>query len=311
MSSDKGTMIKLLEYVEPQIESEIDELNLCYLAESLGRIKLVAGTRDASNRAPESDVSKVNQTLSSSDDDVSIGNENTTALANSTSSRQSMRESTGELYDLLQITERMLSKVATKATTQVGSYKTDSLRRFLMVYALLPFQADNLVRAIDEEIGRRQSQLSFVESTESVEKLLAQAANSALSINSTVFGKPGDSPLAALMAGLRMLFSTSTSPREETQLSDEVSNLLSEAIESISALQNRVEQISSASNLRPETKLQNIAVGTSFELGRCRELIDHYRLIEFSTRRRQSRFDQKGRQRIAKRVLGRVLPTDM
>ena len=71
---------------------------------------------------------------------------------------------------------------------------------------------------------------------------------------------------------------------------------------------DRAEELRSASGVSLDSLVQNLKQGSAFELGRCNELIENYRRVEFSTGKQRSRYDRERTKDIAKRVLSRLLP---
>ena len=130
-----------------------------------------------------------------------------------------------------------------------------------------------------------------------------------MAANTTIHGRNGDdsNPVAALKKGIKSLFSPST--EQEKEISEEMQRFTSEIgslLNRVAALDKCMEQIGIASNVHTDTALQRIMEGANFELGRCHDLIDNYRRIEFSTGRRRSRYDYN--KDIGKRLLSRLIP---
>lgn len=311
MRSDQSTLVKVLRLIEPQVQSMRQESDLCELAESLAVIR----------HTITSDRSQHNATLQ--DEIVSSDSNSTKVKANDTAAREEDRNTTEphcgttgfSNFDILNETSsRMLSTVGRLAGGRVSNLQAASLCRLLVVYSLLPFQADDLINACDNEVAKRQKLLESAASTSSVEDLLRRAARTAVAANRTVFGKSEDSssPMETLKKGLKSLFS---SHNEEDEISeemhkftDQVGRLLNQVTASVTRVDQCMEQIGTASNVHTDTALQRIMEGANFELGRCRELIDNYRRIEFSTGRRRSRYDYERRRDIGKRLLSRLVP---
>jgi hypothetical protein len=181
---------------------------------------------------------------------------------------------------------------------------------------LLPFQADKLIDACEKEVAKRQALLESAANTASVEDLLKQAAETSAEATRTVFGKSEEniSPIEALKRGLKSLFSKEEEEEEggiseEMQkFTNEVGGLLNRVTAAVTQVDQCMEQIGIASNVYTDTALQRIMEGANFELGRCCELIENYRRIEFSTGKRRSRYDYRQRRDLGKRLLSRLLP---
>jgi len=304
MRCDRALLIKVLALIEPTISSISKESDLCDLAESLVTIR-----NYLSNEVQHSS----NMTHTRNSDTVAfrlMQEQNTTIVANTTGTNETIQDgnTTEQInnstlpdpvvseYDTLRdACARMLSILGAYATERVSTLKVDSLCRLLAVYSLSPFQADTFV-----------------------EDLLQQAAKNAIEANSTVFGKNDDDSrmsLAALKKGLKSIFSPSTADNnnDNDKIAEEMKKFTEEVgilVDRVTAAVTRVEecmgQIGSASNVHTDTLLQGIQGGANFELGRCRELIDNYRRINFSTGRRLSRYDFD--RDLGKRLLSRLIP---
>lgn len=327
MRCDRALLIKVLALIEPTISSISKESDLCDLAESLVTIR-----NYLSNEVQHSS----NMTHTRNSDTVAfrlMQEQNTTIVANTTGTNETIQDgnTTEQInnstlpdpvvseYDTLRdACARMLSILGAYATERVSTLKVDSLCRLLAVYSLSPFQADTFVDACDSEVSHRQKLLESAASVASVEDLLQQAAKNAIEANSTVFGKNDDDSrmsLAALKKGLKSIFSPSTADNnnDNDKIAEEMKKFTEEVgilVDRVTAAVTRVEecmgQIGSASNVHTDTLLQGIQGGANFELGRCRELIDNYRRINFSTGRRLSRYDFD--RDLGKRLLSRLIP---
>jgi hypothetical protein len=314
MQTDKALIIKILELLKAKITTIHRESDLCDLAESVAAIRQSLGNEDLIAKhvnTTSTETKDLNQTSTDLNvTEVSFTNANasdTEGTSNSTAITD---------YDRLKKNcEVMLTTLAKHGVERVGDLRADSLRRLLTVYSLLPFQADELVDVFESEVSQRQLLLEAASSTTSIEELLDTAAKNALSANTTVFGKEedGSSAMAALRNGLKSIFAPAEIEDEEQsqemkEFTEEIGALLNKVTASVTKVDECMEQIGSASNIHTDTALQGIVDGTNFELGRCRELIDNYRRVEFSTGRRRSRYDYESSRDIGKRLLSRLIP---
>ncbi|CAB9503823.1 expressed unknown protein [Seminavis robusta] len=330
MRSDKLSLLKVLKLIEPQLPSIRNERDLCEVAESLAAIRRVLAMEDP----PLSHEDEALNVTKNVEDDETVDlnatvteNVNVTDDCNETDhSKNATMTVTPSDSELLQETSsRMLSTVARYAAERVTNLRAGSLCRLLVVYSLLPFQADDFINACELEVARRQALLEEASSASSVEDLLRQAAQLAVAANATLLGlktygeddADGSSPVAALKKGIMSLFSSSSSSPDEDEDSKQemasneaivqrFTNEVGSLFQRVTAVDTCMEQIGIASNVHTDTALQKIMEGANFELGRCHELIDNYRRIEFSTGRRKSRYDYD--RDIGKRLLSRLIP---
>ena len=317
MHCDKQTITKVLELVEPMIASMNDESDLCELAESVAVITQSLTSEKLRTQLPLSNTTVSNTTIVNST--VIDANATATPVESGNATGSNATTTTSEFIALETISSRMLSSLASHSAERVSNLKADSIRRLLGVFSLLPFQADDLINACEEEIANREALLQSAAATASVEDLLRQAAKNALAANTTVFGKDEDSSstLKALKRGLKSIFSSAPEPAENEddeaaqemkRFTEEVGGLLNKVTASVTKVDACMEQIGTASNVHTDTALQRIVEGANFELGCCRELIDNYRRIEFSTGRRKSRYNYERSRHIGKRLLSRLVP---
>jgi len=215
--------------------------------------------------------------------------------------------------ELVQLADEALALAATHAAETVGSLTSLELRRLLTVYSTLPFKADELVNAIEEEGMMREASLTSPGSSELGQELLRSAASEARVVLSALGGDAGGgSALSAIKNGFRSMFGQSdakeSSSRETAEVEDEETpdESLHLAIERV--LQSVIESanyLDVTGNARLETS-QRLKDGSLFELGRCRELIAHYRRRDFDSGTSNSRFDQERRRDMVKFVLSRL-----
>ena len=320
MRSDKSTVAKVLELVEPKIASMRDESDLCELAESLAVIRQSLSSESLRVQKELLNTTQVTNTTNANSTTIDANATASTIEIGNCTEQNDNATTTVSDYDILQeVSSRMMSSLAANAAERVSNLKADSLCRLLGVFSLLPFQADGLINACEEEVSKRESLLKSAASTASVEDLLRQAAKNAIAANTTVFGKDEDSgsTLQALKRGLKSIFSPppestnnedDEASEEMRKFTEEIGGLLNRVTASVTQVDTCMEQIGTASNVHTDTALQHIMEGANFELGRCRELIDNYRRIEFSTGRRKSRYDYERSRHIGKRLLSRLIP---
>jgi hypothetical protein len=229
--------------------------------------------------------------------------------------------------ELAELSESMLSAVAVQTIEHVGSLSAVELRRLLTVYSLSPFKSDDLVNSIETEVIRREEELDSLESRERGRDLLRSAASSARTVISafTEESTNGDSALSAIKNGLWSLFRQSNAKenasndkddasddipddREEEGVQEKLHIQIERALHSIVEAVDYLEQSGDVSSISEDQVVQRLEGGVLFELGRCRQLVEHYRRIDFDSGSSTSRFDQERRRVMVKRVLSRLHP---
>eukprot|EP00980_Cylindrotheca_fusiformis_P007972 scaffold1697_cov120-Cylindrotheca_fusiformis.AAC.54 len=314
LSSDKPFLLLVLEQIQEKAKNLKSGSQLCSLAESLGALKegLKPGkTSDNSKTLRPETVENSNL-----DSETTDGTDSELTNPKKTSGGDS-----GLTMDECVIEKRLLDScvcaleiVGKRARDTLGSLKADEIRRLLVVYSLLPCRNDELIDDIAEEVKKRQLHLQQSPKG-SIETILSSAKSSALSVNTTVFGDANsESRFDSIKNGILAFFSTSEgdeSPgetRDPDKLTEELTSSIQQSTATTSTAANSVKNLHVASGISMDSVFQNIQKGTAFELGRCVELIENYRRIEFSTGTLRSRYDKERRKEIAKRVLGRLLP---
>jgi hypothetical protein len=232
--------------------------------------------------------------------------------------------------ELAELTESMLSAVAVQTIEHVGSLSAVELRRLLTVYSLSPFKSDDLVNSIETEVMRRAELLDSRESRERGRDLLRSAASSSRTVISAFTEESADdgSTLSAIKNGLWSMFRQSNdkenASNDKEDASDDIPDdgeeesaqkklhlEIERALHSIVEAADYLEQSDAgdASSISGDQVVQRLEDGVLFELGRCRQLVDHYRRIDFDDLGSStSRFDQERRRLMVKRVLSRLHP---
>ena len=224
--------------------------------------------------------------------------------------------------DINEACGRVLALLAARSADMVTDLRTDSLRKILTVFSLLPFQHDGLVDAIESEVETRRALLESSDES-SVESLLEQASSSAKAVERILLGAADDSQttrLAALRHGLKALFTHSVDDEGEddehrqaletieSSVGDELGHQIKLMLQSVADASTEVEKLKKSCHISIDSSIKTTEYNVIFELGRCSELIEHYRRVDFKSGARQSRFDHERRRGMAKRVLSRHLP---
>ena len=298
----KRPVVEVLSFLENRIAVMRDESVICELIESLGSLRMaMESNNDAVEGLSPVDADS-NTTSTSSEDDPLPKNE---AIISDS--------------DVSTRCDELLSLLSSRVTEMIKDMRAQSLRTILMLFSELPLQADKCVEAIEEEVERRRSLLEIA-THRNADELLRQAASGALDTKRTLFGddhsKDSKSPLAGLRDGVRSIFGRKD---DNKNLDDEVAEASGTegdefALKVKETLQLIIDTASAVENTRESCRLpleQSIVTAQQealFELGRCIELIEQYRRIDFTSGYRRSRFDQERRRDMVKRVLSRKLP---
>jgi hypothetical protein len=288
MDTDKPFLLDVLRCVSTIIPFLEDGSQLCDIVDTLGALKTSL--------------------------DTGVGNENVTSVE----------------LELAELSESMLSAVAVQTTEHVGSLSAVELRRILTVYSLSPFKSDDLVNSIEAEAIKRGDLLDSRESRERGRDLLRSAASSSRIVISafTEESVDGVSALNAIKNGLRSIFRQSKAkedkssndnnedtsddniPDDEEEEEESVQERLHIEIErALHSIVEAADYLEQAGDASRDQVVQRLEDGVLFELGRCRQLVDHYRRIDFKDLGSStSRFDQERRRVMVKRVLSRLHP---
>jgi hypothetical protein len=318
MSSDKSFLLLVLQKVEMETKNMRSSIDLCSLAESIAVLKeaLKPGTTgDESGNI----VKKVSISENAVHEQIELTGDESSGQVKENEESLTLEENMPPLDDatideeMRQLCDIILTFIGSQARDMAGKLSSVEIRRFLVVYSLLPFQDDELVNDFAQEIENRLLHLQRSPNS-SFESLLINARSKTLSVNTTLFGDSSSgSRFDLIKNGIKNLFSSSDDvdtleKKEENLITEELESLIQESASTTSMAAKSIENLHIASGISLDSIFQDLKRGTAFELGRCNELIENYRRIEFSTGKFRSRYDKERRQDIAKRVLSRLLP---
>lgn len=205
---------------------------------------------------------------------------------------------------IAQHTASLLHQIADAAVEKIAALESNELRSILHHFVALPFPVDDLVGAAEEEIKRRQASLDghkFARArlTESLNRIPPGMLKK-------LVGSDKHHPSKAVKKMLRNLANEKKEKREEED--DETSDARDGSIEKPTSLEDIIEILVAAAEMRdneidfPTEKTDRV------EYGRIHELIGQYRRIDFESGARVSRFNQEGQRLMAKRMMSRLLP---
>ena len=306
LSSVPGTMLSLLRALESKSDAELATVDLCELTECLARIKTTSGETEVITAPPAENPGPISNTTKAPTD------------KNSTRTTKQVDEDTVIADTGLDFSNaistsvvHLLQVVARTATEELKSMAAGQMRRLLANYAGLPFQADDFINAIDNEINDRLKATKYVTNLpESASRAATAARGSwdALAEKSD----DGSSHLAALRNGLRSMFSKSPGEGEEKDPEgdfsklEEVADLLTETATTAHIVTDHFARVLKLTNKDPGLLLSAEQRGSVFELSRCQELIASYRRVNFGSGERQSRQDDLERKGIGDQVISRI-----
>lgn len=304
-------LLLVLKEVQTKVTNLKSVAELCSLAETLALLKDALQPNDlASDTGAETSIDKKakdetdgKQSLSETTQELSSQDEESVIPVDHSAIDEEMKYACNEL----------LVSVADQAKEMTAKLTAQDIRRLLAVYSLLPFQADDLINHLEEEVSKR---LSYLEGSASgsLENWLKRAKYKSDSVNSILFEDTESSRFDHIKNGIMSLFRASDVNESadekggENGLPEELATMIQESIALTSKAANRAEVMRNALRVSLDSILNGLNEGSSFELGRCQELIENYRRVEFSTGTLRSRYDKERRKDIAKRVLSRLLP---
>lgn len=307
---DKRPVLEFLEVVKDKIAIIQDETVICDMMNSLG---FLMRTMEVAKETAEE--------LSSPADSV----DPKTTMTTLTDSNPPRSETAVPDADVVDLCAELLTRLAARAASNISRFKTKSLRAIMMLVSLLPLQSDECVDAIHCEVVKR---IRLLEDSQhnNIDELLRNIALEASKTRRILFGddQPRDSKsiFAGLQNGLKALFGCSATPDISDDESENVEAIVASNeinIDDLKAsLKHSLQSIEdSALAIRNATEASQTSLGrliaspqqeSLFELGRCIELIEQYRRIDFSSGSRRSRLDEERRRDMAKRLLSRKLP---
>ena len=307
--ADKRPVLEFLNVLADLIAVVQDEEVVCDMMKSLGFLIMTMQAAKDSARG------------SSSADSV----EQTTTTTTVTDTNLQCSETTMPDADVVDLCTKLVTRLAARAADKISSFKSKNLRAILMLVSLLPLQADECVDAIHGEVAKR---IKLLEDSrhQNIDELLRSIALEASKTKRILFGddqpRESKSLFAGLQNGIKAIFGCSTTPdisagengsdvaihgSSEINI-DELKASLKHSLQSIEDSAVAIRNATEASQTSLGRLTASYQQESLFELGRCIELIEQYRRIDFASGARRSRLDEERRRDMAKRVLSRKLP---
>jgi hypothetical protein len=282
------------------------------LAETIAKLRRSIGSKKSLDNggAPSADVSETDRKENETDPILGEPVHEHTETDEKEDDKQE-QNSTTVTAAILDSTDRLLACVAEKAIEKVRDLSGAEMRKLLFVYLLVPFQADDLVDAMEEETNQRTAALSFAGDKERIQGLIRDAADSALQAYNSLSARPSTVG-STIKNGIKAIFGVHDVDEEISEGDAARLSQVAESVYRTSALSRdiseRMERVERATGLDIETLMRGVEQGAAVELGRCRELIASYRRIDFATGSQGGRCDSERRKDIGKRLLSRLFP---
>jgi hypothetical protein len=211
------------------------------------------------------------------------------------------------------VIDGVLDSIATIAKDMSSQLTATEVRRILEVFSLLPFQADEMVDVLAEEVSARLSALENLAENRTLFSLLVEAKQKASVVKSTLYEEADKSFFTSIKNGFMSLFGSNNDeqteeeePDESRGMTEKIASMIQDSIFTTLQALDRATSEESALLISLDEVLKTRREEALFELGQSLELIGNYRRIEFSTGNRRSRYDKDRRNDIAKRVLSRL-----
>jgi len=299
-SSEQPFLLRVLARINKHIPDISTGNDLCSLAETIGILVEASKTspkkKEVHNeRDSPSEAMKENKNFDSQINDIEI---------------MSVQEQLSTRSD------DMLNSIAKTATELSENLTANEIRRLLEVYSLLPFQADTLVNRFSEEVSSRLVAIQSLKKSQPLDILLKDASQKSSVVRQTLFDDSSASLFGSIKAGIMSFFGSTNDEQHEadqindegTKMTEEIASIIQDSISASYDAASRAEADQRAIQISLDSVIRTLHEGASFELGRSQELIENYRLTEFTTGKRRSRYDKDRKNYISKRVLSRLLP---
>jgi hypothetical protein len=299
---DRSLLLKMLKRVEDLLSEVETGKELCDIAESVGLLK-----------DSFSDPKKAQPKEFQHDEDVAP---NPPSVEDIPIEEIAKDEGSQSIQDTVPTAiDGVLNSIGNVAKEMAPRLSANEIRRILEVYSLLPFQVDDLIDALAEEVSNRLSSVEQLEGNQTLGSLLGDAQEKASIVESTLYGETDKTFLDSIKSGFMSLFGSNNEEQKEEEvaaeskdMTEQIAAMIQASVAATSDAADRVVSEESVLLTNIDGVLNSLREEISFELGQCIELIENYRRIEFSTGKRRSRYDRDRRNDIAKRVLSRLFP---
>ncbi len=294
-SSHQSFLLEILLKISEKIPNVSTGSELCTLAEAIGILK--EASKSSSAKKEESIDEEIN---------AEVENE-----------ESSQPEDVHEKINSM--SEQMLNSIAALVIDRAETLTANDIRRLLEVYSLLPFQADEMISCLSNEVSNRLEVLSDLQDDQPLSNLMDDASKKSSVVKTSLFDDSNTSIFESMKVKFFSLFSSSNKEDnddevvnevtdEGTNLTEEIASAIQDSISATNEVSKRAKTYQTALHVPLDMIIKNQMEGAAFELGRSLELIENYYRTEFSTGERRSRYDRNRKNYVAKRVLSRLLP---
>jgi hypothetical protein len=226
-------------------------------------------------------------------------------------------DETSEERTVLTESMSILTSIASTIADRSSGLTCSQICRLLDVYCILPFQADEMIKSLEDEVSVRRAILLSLPTRKgyTLDMLLRKATESIENLSGALLEESSTSIFRSLKAGIVSLFSPEeTTSKEEEEMrnsKEEIVTMIKECFSAVSGPSHRISKFQEALKKSIEALMKESENCAALDLGKAQDLIETYRRVEFVTgkpRSRRSRYDQIRRENITKRVLSRLLP---
>ena len=302
--SDKDFLLTVMKEIESKARILKSGEEICNLVETVGLLR-DSFKHQKINQKKESVDKKHDQSSEPSDetDDAEKESKDSSQIEDESNTEEKVWDSSSYI----------LQEISSQARKAKSKLTASEIRRVLAVYSLLPFQADSLIKELNDEVSRR---LSYIDSLagSSFQGTINRAQSESQAIDKAFFQESDSSAFHSIKSGLMSLFQASDEKdgenvnSQENKLTEDVAGSVHSLVSAVSEIDANARRFTSGSGTCLDLLMTEVSEAHMFEFGRCRELISHYRRVEFSTGTLKSRYDKERRKDISKRVLSRLLP---
>jgi len=296
----KAYIIEILRHTISRIENLNDSHVLCELIEAAAALREM-----------------LNNEVAKEDEDTSLKTEPNTEGLDPNDEEGVYPDELTIASDLSFTIDSLIATLSKISKDLLPRLSHTELRRMLAVYSFTPIRADELISAVQSEMDRRRFDIiqgSRQTALSDIFDRLEKGAFHARHVQQELTNRPG-SPFSGIKEVFKSFFRHG-SDGDEAESDDkaaEQARILDELNEALSCLIDAAEYARKLSNTAHDrSNEESVALdheqSALFELGKCDELLAHYRRVDFESGQRQTRLDEVLGRDMAKRVLSRLLP---
>ena len=221
-------------------------------------------------------------------------------------------DETPPIEKISQHTAHLLHQIADETVKKIRVLDSRELRNILHHFVAMPFPADDLVTAAEEEIERRQK--SSDENSAAAFKLKDLLKKVPADILQQL-GEIEKVDSAKAVKKMKRYFARDANRNKNDEAADMTPSETLDGVPTDAAptdvppsLDHALEIILAAAGVRDSEVDFPTHKSDRVEYGRIQELISQYRRIDFESGARRSRFNKEGQRLMAKRMMSRLMP---